>query len=66
MSIPREESPEAEVWMIFNADSKKGLNALFSWLDDGLVKEPPEPLAEGKFVALLEAAVHRDVVARLS
>lgn len=60
------DSGETEVLVIFNADSKAGLNALFSWLDDGLVKEPPEPLVEGKFVALLEAAVHHDVMARLS
>lgn len=43
--------------MLFDADSKAGLNALFGFLKAGLVKEEPERLAEGKFVVLLEPGV---------
>jgi hypothetical protein len=51
-------SDNSGVLMAFDANRKSGLNALFSWLDAGIVVEEPERLAEGKFVVLLEPAVH--------
>lgn len=63
MSVPHE-NPESEVIVIFDADRRADLNSLFAWLDGGLLQEPPERLAEGKFVALLSPGVHDVVAAR--
>lgn len=47
--------------MAFDANRRVDIDALFGWLDGGLLREPPERLEEGKFVALLAPGVH-DVV----
>lgn len=60
MSVPHE-NPEVGVLVIFDADRRADLNSLFAWLDAGLLREPPERLEEGRFVATLSPAVH-DVV----
>lgn len=49
------------VLVFVDADKRADILALCGWLDAGLLREPPERLEEGVFVALLSPGVH-DVV----
>lgn len=61
MSIPRENNAEAGVLVLFDARTRPGVEAFIGWDRAGLLREPPERLEEGVFVATLRPGVH-DVV----
>ncbi len=61
MIVPHEHNQEAGVLMLFDADRREDLNALFGWTSVGMLKGEPERVGEGKFVVLLEPGIH-DVV----
>jgi hypothetical protein len=52
------------VLVFIDANRKADILAFCEWDRSGLLQEPPERLAEGKFVALLSPGVHDVVTAR--